>query len=149
MNRRHALARKMLRQSAEIFRTERRQTWLKAEIEICMDLAIQDLAGRNIYQNLTATIGKKPLGYVNCSEQHHIQNAQNQAETTKIQGLLARCLELRSPRTDLENHWTRTPLTLLRGTGGEEATLVNHPPDCSRPHKTMDWSVSTCNSRNG
>jgi hypothetical protein len=25
------------------------------EIEICMDLAVQDLAGGNIYQNLTAT----------------------------------------------------------------------------------------------
>jgi len=41
----------------ETFRTElTSKHGLKAEeVEICMDLAIQDLAGRSIYQNLTAT----------------------------------------------------------------------------------------------
>jgi hypothetical protein len=68
---------------------------------------------------------------------------QNQTETTKIQGLLARYLELRSAEDrTLENHLdedTINAFTEGRVSEREALPLVNHLSDCSFcRHKTME-----------
>ena len=135
----------------EIFRGEltTKHGMKPEEVEICMDLAIEDLAGGNIYQNLTASvIRKKPFSGTSTSARKvniMANTQQNDTQNAKIQGLwpvISSCVQNRPMQISGMAISTRTRLNAFtEGTVSEREAwpIVNHLSDCNFcRHKTTE-----------